>query len=572
MFLLHYCVTLFGILGVTASLLGLGWGVSKVLKLNFIPSESPFAWFWMGWCILVFLLQILHLFFPMTIFIGVPIFGIGFLLFFIFIVLNKKNYSINKILKIYLPLLIVFLLFISYRALYEPSVSDIDLYHFMTIRWQNEYAIVPGLGNLHDRLAYNQSFFLFVSTLNLYPLFDHGNNLANGLLIFVLIAECLYTLVKICCEKKTVPGQFITMIPAFLIFPIIYALLDSSLSSPSPDIASIILQIILFIIFAREIFTKKQNGICDGRTFLILFLSAISITVKLSNWAFCGSIILILLIRNIKYFRKIPHFLKFYTLPFLSIIIWSLRSFILSGCVAYPSAIGCFNVDWAIPIENVRKSAGWIYSWARWPNKYYLDVLGSWDWVPHWIKINASENIFTVDYPLVISCFFLLASILILCFTKKKSSISPTTYIILTPPVAGLIAWFFTAPDVRFARGLFLIFPIAFAYLLITIIENKLTIKHYTRLLYGLFILLSINICIQLFIKPYYIIVERVPTFKNRPLYEMTEKVTNTGLTVWVPVNDDRCGDSELVCTAYFDENLALRGEDLQSGFMIMDD
>ena len=36
---------------------------------------------------------------------------------------------------------------------------DSDLYHAQSIRWMEEYGIVPGLGNLHERFAYNSSFF-----------------------------------------------------------------------------------------------------------------------------------------------------------------------------------------------------------------------------------------------------------------------------------------------------------------------------------------------------------------------------------------------------------------------------
>ena len=36
---------------------------------------------------------------------------------------------------------------------------DSDLYHAQSIRWIEEYGVVPGLGNLHERFAYNSSFF-----------------------------------------------------------------------------------------------------------------------------------------------------------------------------------------------------------------------------------------------------------------------------------------------------------------------------------------------------------------------------------------------------------------------------
>jgi hypothetical protein len=68
------------------------------------------------------------------------------------------------------------------------------LYHFNTIRWLNEYPLVPGLGNLHGRLAYNQSFFTYAASVNFYPLFHHGHNVANSFLLLLFLAECLHAL------------------------------------------------------------------------------------------------------------------------------------------------------------------------------------------------------------------------------------------------------------------------------------------------------------------------------------------------------------------------------------------
>lgn len=47
-------------------------------------------------------------------------------------------------------------------ALSSGRVTHYDsyLYHAQSIRWIEEYGVVPGLGNLHNRLAYNSSFFV----------------------------------------------------------------------------------------------------------------------------------------------------------------------------------------------------------------------------------------------------------------------------------------------------------------------------------------------------------------------------------------------------------------------------
>ena len=58
------------------------------------------------------------------------------------------------------------------RAMAVPNNYDSGLYHFQSIRWINEEPIVFGLGNLHWRMALNQSYFGFLALLNLAPLWN----------------------------------------------------------------------------------------------------------------------------------------------------------------------------------------------------------------------------------------------------------------------------------------------------------------------------------------------------------------------------------------------------------------
>ena len=57
-----------------------------------------------------------------------------------------------------LPLAALFLLF-AYGSSMGVIHYDTSLYHAQSIRWIEEYGIVPGLGNLHSRLAYNSASF-----------------------------------------------------------------------------------------------------------------------------------------------------------------------------------------------------------------------------------------------------------------------------------------------------------------------------------------------------------------------------------------------------------------------------
>jgi hypothetical protein len=53
------------------------------------------------------------------------------------------------------------------------------------------------------------------------------------------------------------------------------------------------------------------------------------------------------------------------------------------------------------------------------------------------------------------------------------------------------------------------------------------------------------------------------------PAAKLEQKVTASGLQVWVPVTGDQTWDAPIPATPYFDKNLSLRGAGLASGFYI---
>ena len=57
-----------------------------------------------------------------------------------------------------IPACLIVLYFLAMSSLW-PSSYDDYLYHAQALRWTEEYGAVPGLGNLHCRLAYNSAFF-----------------------------------------------------------------------------------------------------------------------------------------------------------------------------------------------------------------------------------------------------------------------------------------------------------------------------------------------------------------------------------------------------------------------------
>lgn len=153
---------------------------------------------------------------------------------------------------------------IASRAMIPPTNYDSGLYHLSAIRWINEYPIVPGLGNLHGRLAFNSSFFTYVAALNLYPYFGNGRSIANSFLMLLTFATLSELLLPFLRRPSFIfqssPIQW--AIPLFCLPYIAYWTLSSDgIPSPSPDLTSSLLQVVIFIIFLRisTLFFLKKN-------------------------------------------------------------------------------------------------------------------------------------------------------------------------------------------------------------------------------------------------------------------------------------------------------------------------
>ncbi len=429
--LIDLTITVIGYVILAFSYLGLGWAGSRILRIVFPVKERLFVLIWLGWAITLFLLQILNLFIAINIFSSVPFLMLGVISAIVFFKNEGWKQAASTSSWVYSVLLAVTTIWVAILSMSSPTIYDDGLYHFNSIRWLNEYPIVLGLGNLHSRLAFNQSFFAYVAYLNLYPLFNHGYNVANSFLLLVLLAECLLYLSSSIFKKDRVADFLssnlipILFIPALIYMALIFEVSRTGMSSPSPDIGSLFLQILLFFHFVRDIEENLSNKGNKARIAFIFIMSATLITVKLSNLFYVAALCAILLLVRIRS-QHLPSKQTLSTigwlmgLPAIILVLWSFRGILLSGCPAYPSTFGCLHVGWAEPINVVKLEANRIYSWARENGAPPDQVLNSWGWLEPWFYGILQDNIVTVVYPLVISILGIVVSILLCSRASSK--------------------------------------------------------------------------------------------------------------------------------------------------------
>jgi hypothetical protein len=447
------------------------------------------------------------------------------------------------------------MILIAILSMQAPKAYDSGLYHFNSIRWLNEYPIVLGLGNLHNRLAFNQSFFAFAAYLNLYPIFTHGQNIANGFLLLLVSAECLSILLK----PDQSDGRTSNLFVAFVIPVIIYLALYTNISSPAPDTATYILQILIAIYFIRGLADSPTDKNNDSLMILVFILSATAITVKINSLVFVITISLLLLVKKMKHWRLTPKQAitktsKILVLPTMIMLVWCLRGIMTSGCPVYPSTLGCIRASWSVPPDLVRDLANVIYSWSRLPRESPEKVLGSWDWLKPWFHTEIMGNKSLFVYPLLTALLCLILCMLASAHRSPHKAEDKYLFWMPVPILAGLIFWFFTAPSVRFAQALVLMLPLVSVVMLVNILERSGKLRF--GVLTTLFLVVNLNIVWAVWQNPHPITEISLQSFRPVKTVRLITRTTLSGLPVFSPKKDDQCWDSELPCTPDFNDEL----------------
>jgi len=125
-----------------------------------------------------------------------------------------------------------------------------------------------------------------------------------------------------------------------------------------------------------------------------------------------------------------------------------LRDIVLSGWVMFPLDAFPVPVDWRAPEPTL--TSQWITAYARDPTGDASVVLASNSWIEKWLPtfINSRE--------VRVLALAVGASVIPLFWKKGRHAwrqAIPTVVIGLIPVLGALLAWFVTAPDVRFGWG-----------------------------------------------------------------------------------------------------------------------
>lgn len=158
------------------------------------------------------------------------------------------------------------------HALHALLDYDAGLYHIQAIKWIKNYPAVPGLGNLHGRLAYNSLWFVTQAFFDLSLFSSKSNYYVISFVYLITLIYLIFSIIKLFQKKFTISNLFNSL----LIIPIINYTWGISSLQPNYILT------LIFVFLCSKIlssFENKSNKKVD--LYIGVILASFAITVKL---------------------------------------------------------------------------------------------------------------------------------------------------------------------------------------------------------------------------------------------------------------------------------------------------
>lgn len=605
-----WAIALLSVLATWAILLvlftGIGLVVHRAAGLRVIDADALLLAAWMGIGGTIATLQLWHLFLPVGAPAALLLAAVGCL--GVVLACRDMDAWLRRVEWRRRLLLLVVLLgvatFAANRAMGPLTNYDSGAYHIPVIEWTRAYAIVPGLANLHGRLAFNNSSLLLAALLEDGPWAGRANHLLNGFLIALLLVQAVVHTTRL--PHATGAYRQRCAFDLALLAPLLALLMANSLLTGfSPDMpAGVTLLAALSLLVGhtrREPDTDPARVRYELIAAAALLAVATSMKVSVGFTAVLAWIVAFALLWRRSAAGEVRRVVTIAVLASTAVIgPWLVRGAILSGYPLYPSTVLAVPVDWRVPEEQARAELAWIGHFARAEEgdvdaPYAAQRLLGWAWFDAWSSQMRTDwrQRALVAQPLVVTLLILWSLVLLRMRTASRKNAAPdSTGASGTPPAlwwlvacaaAGSLFWFVTAPRFEFGYS---------ALAALAALSVALLFAHIpagTRAAAGVTIA-----ALALGVSPVVERVVHVVRTYNDPLPDriidallvrrgrdqgfhppnpaeepVTTYRTASGLLLYVPTETTRCFRAPLPCTPHPAPNLRLRGSDLRDGFRV---
>ena len=307
-----------------------------------------------------------------------------------------------------IAVLLLALVFTLLWTTQSPAQYDTGLYHAQAVRWVEDYGVVPGLGNLHMRLAYNSAFMSLQALFSLGWLLGQSLHTLNGFLCLMAFGYAFST-VRLWGRESCRVSDLLKCVMVIYVVQKRY-----DISSSGTDILAMLLILYLFIKWSEYRERGREDGVLYGYLCLV---SVYAVTVKLSaaSAVVLALYPLYLFLKNKNVRAVFAHVAAglLILLPFL------IRNVIISGYLVYPyGGLDLFQVDWKMDKAVLTRDSLDIKMYARGirnPAEYDTSLAG---WIPRWFLSQSAGN----RIVLVVGLFCIPAALYLLwkSFREKR--------------------------------------------------------------------------------------------------------------------------------------------------------
>ncbi len=432
---------------------------------------------------------------------------------------------------------------------------DTFLYHAQSIRWIEEYGIVRGLGNLHNRLAYNSSVFCLEALFGMKFLMGRSLHNVNGFVIAVLLG---YTL----CSFKVIRSPKIwasDCLRVAMLFFIGYWENLSVISSSGSDLLALGLVVYILIKWISYL----EDGEQEIAPFAYLcILGVYAFTVKLS----AAMIVLLVIMPAVKLIRQKKRIILVYiAVGFIVALPFLVRNVIISGYLIYPyPELDLFAVDWKMPEYTLLFDRNEIKAWGWGLNDVFQFDAPISVWFPVWFGrlSTAMQNLFLVNIVLIAG-----NAIAALYQAIKRRDIHYP--VIIVTMSACFAMWFIGSPLTRYGSVYMVILP---AFTVGVLLGKFRWCKKIARV--------TVLVLVICFVLPIW---NRACSYglTNHKLHSPDyywkvnmQEMTLGNENIYVPIGSDQAGYYAFPSTPYGArlELIELRGDTLEDGFRMKEE
>jgi len=547
-----------------------GWGKLFTSFFGQNTSRQDFSetgYFFMGVSFVGILAGIFWIFIPISFISGAIILGVGC---GYAISSWPVSFEINFKNPWFLAASIMFSFSILMKAAAPTSFYDCGLYYIQTIKWVQNFPVLPGLANLHIRFGNASSWHILGAAFD-WPELIKGNfdDLGELILLWFIVFHSWNALKLSGFERYVSLGL------------VAFAIIQSQvlLTAPTPDLASGILGMQTLWQFRKFLrsWNPRQPNQLNTRGLALIVQSLFLAQIKLSAIPFLIIAVLILfLILRERWYRMVGILSCFVGIVLLSMVT---RSYLLSGYLLFPVLDGGFQPDWKVLPEEVHSYLNGVRGFARHiltseelSAGISYEQIGSLkfiEWFPLWAR-DRKWNEWAIIL-MAVSGWLLLVRF---ASNHVRNSFRGHWPLIFFTWLSGmmLLFWFSNAPDLRFGMA---ILGIGFSFTFASITEQiRNRFSGWDSQLYAEVSLLIFSIFALWHFRDSRPLKENIffPTSYQKP--QMASYLLKDGNKVFKPnigtshINfSDQCWDSPLPCSQTEVAKLKYRGEQLKDGF-----